>query len=76
MHPRRYIWFGSNVILFVFTYSLLPETCNRTFEEIYEMIEAELPARKFKSDVCPSTGITAGSRYGKDVEAEDGVSID
>lgn len=75
MHPRRYIWFGSNVILFVFTYFLLPETRDRTLEEIHEMFEAELPARKFKSYVCTSTGITAGSR-GKDVEAEDGVSID
>ena len=75
MHPRRYIWFGSNVILFVFTYFLLPETRDRTLEEIHEMFEAELPARKFKSYVCTSTGIRAGSR-GKDVEAEDGVSID
>lgn len=45
MHPRGYIWFGLNVILFVFTYFLLPETCDRTFEEIYEMIEAELASR-------------------------------
>jgi hypothetical protein len=47
-----YIWFGSNMIMVVFTYFLLPETRDRTLEEIHEMFEAKLPARKFKGYKC------------------------
>ncbi|KAK3331515.1 MFS transporter [Apodospora peruviana] len=50
-----YIWFGSNAILFVFTWFCIPETRDRTLEEIHEMFEANVPARKFKSYVCTST---------------------
>lgn len=47
-----YIWFVSNVIMVVFTWFLLPETKDRTLEEIHEMFEARLPARAFKGYVC------------------------
>ncbi|KAK4955105.1 hypothetical protein LTR10_007299 [Elasticomyces elasticus] len=51
--PRYgYIWFGSNVIVLVFIYFFLPETKDRTLEEIHEMFEAKVPARKFKGYVC------------------------
>lgn len=36
----------------VFTFFLLPETRDRTLEEIHEMFEAKLPARKFKGYKC------------------------
>ncbi|KAJ3571511.1 hypothetical protein NPX13_g5348 [Xylaria arbuscula] len=47
-----YIWFASNVIVAVFAYIFLPETRDRTLEEIHEMFENRVPARKFKSYVC------------------------
>lgn len=50
-----YIWFGSNMLCVVFTWFFLPETRDRTLEEIHEMFEARLPARKFKGYVC--TGV-------------------
>ncbi|KAK3367934.1 MFS transporter [Podospora didyma] len=54
-----YIWFGSNVILLVFSYFCLPETRDRTLEEMHEMFEANVPARKFKTYVCTGTKIMA-----------------
>ncbi|KAI2468531.1 general substrate transporter [Annulohypoxylon bovei var. microspora] len=50
-----YIWFASNVIVFVFTWAFIPETRDRTLEEINEIFEAKVPARKFKSYVCTGT---------------------
>lgn len=50
-----YIWFGSNVIVFLFTWAYIPETRDRTLEEINEIFEAKVPARKFKSYVCVGT---------------------
>ncbi|KAI1426736.1 MFS transporter [Xylaria sp. FL1777] len=47
-----YIWFASNVIVAVFAYLFLPETRDRTLEEIHEMFENNVPARKFKTYVC------------------------
>lgn len=47
-----YIWFASNVIVAVFAYLFLPETRDRTLEEIHEMFENRVPARKFKTYVC------------------------
>ena len=47
-----YIWFVSNLIMTVFTWFLLPETRDRTLEEIHEMFEAKLPARAFQGYVC------------------------
>ncbi|KAH8160421.1 hypothetical protein CIB48_g7819 [Xylaria polymorpha] len=47
-----YIWFASNSIVVVFAYLFLPETRDRTLEEIHEMFENKVPARKFKTYVC------------------------
>lgn len=55
MNLHSYIWFGSNMILFAFTWFFIPETRDRTLEEIHEMFENNVPARKFKSYVCTST---------------------
>jgi len=65
--PRYgYIWFGSNVIVVIFTWFFLPETKDRTLEEIHEMFEAKLPARKFKSYVCVNVEAMAAEAVGKD----------
>lgn len=74
-----YIWFGSNMILLVFTWFCIPETRDRTLEEIHEMFEANVPARKFKGYVCTSTQAMAKSalkekEVANTVHAED-VSI-
>ncbi|KAI1137610.1 general substrate transporter [Hypoxylon sp. FL0543] len=50
-----YIWFGANVIVFLFTWAFIPETRDRTLEEINEIFEAKVPARKFKGYVCTGT---------------------
>ncbi|KAI1646073.1 general substrate transporter [Daldinia loculata] len=47
-----YIWFGSNMIVFLFTWAFMPETRDRTLEEINEIFEAKVPARKFKRYIC------------------------
>ncbi|KAI1340586.1 MFS transporter [Xylariaceae sp. FL0016] len=50
-----YIWSASNLVVVVFTWFFLPETQDRTLEEIHEMFEAKIPTRKFKTHVC--TGV-------------------
>jgi hypothetical protein len=51
--PRYgYIWFPSCVIATLWVFFFLPETKGRTLEEIDEMFEARLPARKFRKYVC------------------------
>ena len=47
-----YIWFASNLIIFVWIFFFVPETKGRTLEEIDEMFAAKLPARKFKGYIC------------------------
>ena len=49
------------MILFVFTFFYIPETRDRTLEEIHEMFEAKVPARKFKGYICTSTQAMAAS---------------
>jgi hypothetical protein len=63
-----YIWFGSNMVLLVFTWFYIPETRDRTLEEIHEMFEAKLPARKFKGYVCVGTQALAAEAMGKGLE--------
>jgi hypothetical protein len=58
-----YIWFGSNMILAIFTVFFLPETRDRTLEEIHEMFEAKLKPKEFKSYVC--TGVEAYAEQGR-----------
>jgi hypothetical protein len=47
-----YIWFGSNMVLVLFVIFCLPETKDRTLEEIHEMFEAGVPIREFKNHIC------------------------
>ncbi|KAI3337506.1 MFS transporter [Xylariaceae sp. AK1471] len=61
-----YIWFASNFIVAVFAYLFLPETRDRTLEEIHEMFENKVPAQKFKTYVC--VGVES---YAAAVEKED-----
>ncbi|KAF2868472.1 MFS transporter [Massariosphaeria phaeospora] len=70
-----YIWFVSCLIMTVFTFFFLPETRDRTLEEIHEMFEANLPARKFKGYVCVGVEGMAARALGKDLE-DDGAVVD
>lgn len=47
-----WIWGPSCFITVIWVYFYLPEIKNRTLEEIDEMFEARLPARKFRKYVC------------------------
>jgi SP family sugar:H+ symporter-like MFS transporter len=57
-----WIWAPSCFITVVWVYFYLPEIKNRTLEEIDEMFEARLPARKFRNYVCTGNfdGVSAG----------------
>lgn len=51
--PRYgYIWTPSCAIAALWVFFFLPETKGRTLEEIDEMFEAGVPARKFRTYVC------------------------
>ncbi|EXJ68167.1 uncharacterized protein A1O5_08782 [Cladophialophora psammophila CBS 110553] len=47
-----YIWFASNVIILIFVYFVVPETKDRTLEEIDEMFDEKIGARKFRNYKC------------------------
>ncbi|KAK3381041.1 general substrate transporter [Podospora didyma] len=47
-----YIWTPSCIISAAWVYFFLPEVKDRTLEEIDEMFEARLPAKKFRKYVC------------------------
>ncbi|KAJ9137107.1 General substrate transporter [Pleurostoma richardsiae] len=68
--PRYgYIWFPSCVVAALWVYFFLPEVKGRTLEEIDEMFEAKLPARKFRTYKC--VGIAAAAAKPKaSMEAE------
>ncbi|KAI1486453.1 general substrate transporter [Biscogniauxia mediterranea] len=50
-----YIWAPSCVICAVWIFFFLPEVKDRTLEEIDEMFEARVPARKFRGYQCTGT---------------------
>lgn len=52
IHFIGWSWGPSCFITVVWVYIYLPEIKNRTLEEIDEMFEAKLPARKFRKYVC------------------------
>ncbi|KAK7897626.1 hypothetical protein LTR67_004255 [Exophiala xenobiotica] len=70
-----YIWFATNVICVVFTWFFLPETKDRTLEEIHEMFEARLPARQFKGYVCVGVEGYAAEAMGKDLAERKGLAL-
>ncbi|OQE26601.1 hypothetical protein PENSTE_c005G05511 [Penicillium steckii] len=47
-----YIWTVSNFLCVVFFYFFMPEMKGRSLEELDEIFEARVPARKFKSYQC------------------------
>ena len=59
------------MILAVFVWFFLPETKDRTLEEIHEMFEAKLPARKFKGYVCVGVESYAAEATGNDALKRD-----
>jgi len=61
-----YIWFPSGLIAAVFTFFYLPETKDRTLEEIDEMFEAGVPARKFRGYQCAISEIARAKIVGDD----------
>ncbi|KAK4139408.1 uncharacterized protein C8A04DRAFT_15904 [Dichotomopilus funicola] len=64
-----FIWAPSCWVSALWVYLFLPEVKDRTLEEIDEMFEAKLPARKFRKYVCVG-------RYGEDVSAGVGSEKD
>lgn len=66
-----YIWFGSNIVLAIFTWFFLPEPRDRTLEEIHEMFENKVPARQFKNYVCVGIEGLAAEAVGKDIIKRD-----
>ncbi|KAL7778153.1 hypothetical protein CFE70_004829 [Pyrenophora teres f. teres 0-1] len=55
-----WIWGPSCFIAVIWVYFYLPEIKNRTLEEIDEMFEARLPARKFRKYVCTKRLVVDG----------------
>ena len=50
-----WIWFVSCFIMVAWMFFFLPETKDRTLEELDEIFEARIPARKFQSFQCVKT---------------------
>ncbi|KAH7132549.1 general substrate transporter [Dendryphion nanum] len=53
-----WIWGPSCIVTVIWVWMYLPEIKNRTLEEIDEMFEAKLPARKFRKYVCTGRHVT------------------
>lgn len=47
-----YIWAASNFLCVLFFYFFMPEMKGRSLEELDEIFEAGVPARKFKQFEC------------------------
>ena len=74
--PRYgYIWFPSCVIAATWVFFFLPEVKNRTLEEIDEMFEARLPARKFASYKCVGVFNNLDADARKIIEKEHEVEV-
>jgi hypothetical protein len=73
--PRYgFIWFPSCIIAATWVFFFLPEVKNRTLEEIDEMFEARLPARKFRTYVSRGRVDLDGERR-KSIEREKEVAV-
>jgi MFS family permease len=55
-----YIWFASNMVAVLWIFFFLPETKDRTLEELDEMFAARVPARKFVGYKCANLRIGEG----------------
>ncbi|KAL6252844.1 hypothetical protein RBB50_000563 [Rhinocladiella similis] len=64
-----YIWTPSCWIAALWTWFFLPETHGRTFEEIDEMFEAHVPARKFRKYRCVGSVAAAAAAAQEDEKA-------
>ncbi|KAF2262924.1 monosaccharide transporter-like protein [Lojkania enalia] len=74
--PRYgYIWFPSCAIAAAWVFFFLPEVKNRTLEEIDEMFEAKLPARKFAKYKCVGVRNMMDLHARKSMEKEREVEI-
>ena len=74
--PRYgYIWFPSCAIAAAWVFFFLPEVKNRTLEEIDEMFEARLPARKFKTYKCVGVLNTIDANTRKSIEKDNRVEV-
>lgn len=72
-----YVWVGPCWIGAIWVYFFLPEVKDRTLEEIDEMFEARLPARKFRKHVCIGrAGRIAEKKVDEVVHAEEVVWAD
>jgi hypothetical protein len=73
--PRYgFIWFPSCIIAATWVFFFLPEVKNRTLEEIDEMFEARLPARKFRTYVSRGR-VDLNEEKRESVEREKEVSV-
>ena len=71
--PRYgYIWFPSCLVAAVWVFFFLPETKGRTLEEIDELFEAKLPARKWSA--YKTVGYNTAHPTGHKTVSHDGES--
>jgi hypothetical protein len=67
---KGWIWGPSCFITVIWVYFYLPEIKNRTLEEIDEMFEARLPARKFRKYVCIGRIVAGGDEKSERHDSE------
>jgi MFS transporter, SP family, sugar:H+ symporter len=69
-----YIWAGSNIILAVWVFLVIPETRGRSLEQLDELFENKIPTLKFSkyvTDFRPAPAeLGAGSHFEKDETVE------
>ncbi|SPO06219.1 related to monosaccharide transporter [Cephalotrichum gorgonifer] len=70
-----YIWFPSSIIGAVWVWFFLPELKGRTLEEIDEMFQTKLPARKFRTYKCIGTGAQALSEKTEEIEIQEAERV-
>ncbi|KAF2250952.1 general substrate transporter [Trematosphaeria pertusa] len=68
-----WIWGPSCLVTVVWIYFFLPEIKNRTLEEIDEMFEAKLQARKFRKYVCTGRHVSDEKIVGESDTVEEKV---
>ncbi|KAI1653800.1 putative maltose permease [Daldinia decipiens] len=68
-----YIWTGSCAVAGIWIFFFLPEAKDRTLEEIDEMFEAQVPARKFRKYRCTGKHAALGEKTQTEY-IEEGVS--